>query len=105
MKRKLSVLPPSLRLWMRFVDDTFVIQQEEHKKIFLEHIKKVDTAIKFTVESNQQDDVIPFLDTIVKSEADNTLPLTVYRKPKHTDQHLQWDNHHNLVAKYSVIST
>ena len=23
----------------------------------------------------------------------------------HTDQYLQWDSHHNLVAKYSVIST
>ena len=23
----------------------------------------------------------------------------------HTDQYLQWDNHHNLAAKYSVIST
>ena len=23
----------------------------------------------------------------------------------HTDQHLQWDSHHNIVAKYSVIST
>ena len=26
------------RLWIRYVDDTFVIQQEEHKEIFLEHI-------------------------------------------------------------------
>ena len=23
----------------------------------------------------------------------------------HTDQYLQWDNHHNLAAMYSVIST
>ena len=23
----------------------------------------------------------------------------------HTDQYLQWDSHHNLAAKYSVIST
>ena len=47
------------------MDDTFVIQQEEHIQIFLEHINKVDYAIKFTVESNQQDGAIPFLDTIV----------------------------------------
>ena len=61
------------RLWMRYVDDTFVIQQEEHKQIFLEHIIKVAPAIKFTVESNQQDGAIPFLDIIVKLKADNTL--------------------------------
>ena len=71
-------------------------------RTFLEHINNVDPAIKFTVENNQQDGAIPFLDTKVKPEADNTLSLTVYRKPMHTDQYLQWDSHHNLVAKYSV---
>ena len=65
----------------------------------------MDPAIKFTVESNQQNGAIPFLDTIVKPEADNTLSLTVYRKPMHTDQYLQWDSHHDVAAKYSVIST
>ena len=66
---------------------------------------KLDPAIKFMLESNQQDGAIPFLDTIVKPEADNTLLLTVYRKPIHTDQYLQWDSHHNLVAKYNVMRT
>ena len=87
------------------MDDTFVIQQEEHKQNFLEHINNVDPVIKFSVECNQQGGAIQFLDTIVKPEADNTLSLTVYRKPTHTNQYLQWDSHHNLVAKYSVIST
>ena len=49
--------------------------------------------------------VIPFLDTLVKPEADNSLSITVYRKPMHTDQYLQWDSHHNLTAMYSVLST
>ena len=31
----------------------------------------------------------PF-DTIVKPEADGSLSITVYRKPTHTDQYLQW---------------
>ena len=104
MKGQPSVLPLPPRLWMRYVDDTFVIQQEEHRQNFLEHINNMVPAIKFTLESNQQDVSIPFLDTIVKPEADSTLSLTVYRKPMHTDQYLQWDSHHNLVAKYSVIS-
>ena len=89
---------------MRYEDGTYVIQQEGHKQTFLEHINKVGPAIKFTVENNQENDAIPFLDTLVKLEAHNTLSITVYRKPMHTDQHLQWDSHHNLVAKYSVIS-
>ena len=89
---------------MRYVDNTFVIQQEGHKQTFLEHINKVDPTTKFTVEGNQESGAIPFLDTLVKPETNNTLSITVYRKPTHTDQYLQRDSHHNLAAKYSVIS-
>ena len=93
------------RLWMRYLDDTFVIQQEEQKQTFLDHINKVDPAIEFTVEGNQENAAVPFIDTLVKPEADNSLSITVYRKPMHTNQYLQWDSHHNLAAKYSMIST
>ena len=34
-----------------------------------------------------------------------SLSITVYRKPTHTDQYLQWDSHHHLSAKFSVIQT
>ena len=64
-----------------------------------------DPAIKFTVEDNKEDDSIPFLDTIVKPEEDGSLYITVYKKPTHSDQYLQWDSHHNLSAKFSVINT
>ena len=57
------------------------------------------------MEDNKDDGSIPFLDTIVKPEADGTLSITVYRKPTHTDQYLQWDSHHHLSAKFSVIHT
>ena len=54
---------------------------------------------------NKEDGAITFLDTIVKPEADGTLSITVYRKPTHTDQYLQWDSQHQLSAKFSVIYT
>ena len=92
-------------MWCRYVDDTFVIQKEDHKKNFLEHINSVDLAIKFTVEDNKEDGAIPFLDTIAKPEAYGRLSITVYGKPAHTDQYLQWDSHHHLSAKYSIINT
>ena len=57
------------------------------------------------MEDNTEDGSIPFLDTIVKPEADGSLSITVYRKPTHTDQYLQWDSHHHLSAKFSVIHT
>ena len=95
--------PP--RYWYRFVDDTLVIQQQAHKQLFLDHINSIDPSIKFTVKGNQENGAIPFLDTLVKSEADNSLSIRVYHKPTHTDQYLQWDSHHNLSAKYSVTGT
>ena len=33
--------PP--RMWRRYVDDTFVIQQKSHKEEFFQHINTVDT--------------------------------------------------------------
>ena len=87
------------------MDDTFVIHKEANKQSFLQHINSVDPAIRFTVEDNKEDGSIPFLDTIVKPEADGSLSITVYRKPTHTDQYLQWDSHHHLSVKFSVIQT
>ena len=55
----------------RFVDDAWVIQQQAHKELFLDHINSVDPAIKFTVKGNQEDGALPFLDTLVRPMADN----------------------------------
>ena len=90
-QKALNTAPHLPRFWWRFVDDTFVNKQD-----FLQHISSVDPAVRFTVEDNREDGSIPFLDTIVKLEADGSLSITVYRKPMHTDQYLQWDSHHHL---------
>ena len=103
-QKALSTAPPP-RFWHRFVGDIFVIHKEANKQDFLQHISSVHPAIGFTVEDNKEDGSIPFLDTIVKPEADGSLSITVYRKPMHTDQYLQWDSHHHFSAKFSVINT
>ena len=97
-----SPLPPSL--WLRFVDDTFVINQAEHSQELLQHINNQDPHIQFTVEPTQQGS-LPFLDTLITIQPDNTLSTTVYRKPTHTDQYLHWDSNHHITAKQSVFKT
>ena len=104
-QKALRTAPHTPRFWHRYIDDTFVIHKEVKKQGFLQHINSVDPAIKFTVEDNKEDGSTLFLDTIVKPEADGTLSMTVYRKPTHTDQYLQWDSHHHLAAKFSIIHT
>ena len=97
-QKALSTAP---RFWCRFVDDTFVIHKEVNKQDFLQHINSIDPAIRFTVEEIKEDGSILFFDTIVKPEADGSLSITVYRKPLHTDQYLQWNSHHHISAKFS----
>ena len=104
-QKALSTAPHPPRFWHRYVDDTFLIHKKANKQGFLQHINSVDPAIRFTVEDNKEDGSIPFLDTIVKPEVDGSLSIAVYRKPTHTDQYLQWDSHHHLSAKFSVIQT
>ena len=93
------------QFWFRYVDATWAIQQRVHKQECLEHINSIDPAIKFTVEGTQGNGSIPFLDTLVTPEANNSQSFTVYHKPTHTDQYLQLDSHHNVSTKYSVIGT
>ena len=50
-------------------------------------------------------DSLPFLDTLVTIEQDNTFSTSVYRKPTHTDQYLHWDSNHHITAKQSVFNT
>ena len=88
-------------MWMTLLLST----RKPTNKASYKHINSVDPAIKFIVEDNKEDGSIPFLDTIAKPEVDGSLSITVYRKPTHTDQYLQWDSHHNLSAKFSVINT
>ena len=87
------------------MDDTFVIQQQANKQLFLDHINSIDPAIQFTVKGKQDNGAIPFLNTLVTPQTDHSLSITGYHKLTHIDQYLQWDSNHNLSAKYSVIDT
>ena len=75
------------------------------KKRSSTHINSVDLSILFTTEEAKQDVSMPLLDALVTPQEDGTLTTSAYRNPTHTDLYLQWDSHHNLVCKYSVINT
>ena len=57
------------------------------------------------MEDFGSDGSMPFLDTLVIPRSDGSFSTTVYRKPTHTDLYLQWDSHHTIAAKYSVVNT
>ena len=103
--RALATSPHPPSLWKRFVDDTFTIIKKSHNDAFLDHINSIDNNIKFTCDESRDDGSIPFLDILIIPEKDGRLNTTVCRKPTHTDLYLQWDSHHNIPSKYSVIGT
>ena len=53
-----SPCPPSP--WKRYVDGFFVIQEEQYKNEFFQHINSLDNNIKFTAESAKADGSMPF---------------------------------------------
>ena len=104
-KEALDTAPHPPSLWKRYVDDTFVIQEEQYKNEFFQHINSLDNNIKFTAETTKADGSMPFLYTLVTPQSDGSLATTLYRKPTHTNQYLQWDSHHAMSNKYSIISS
>ena len=91
--------------YISYVDDTFTIQQAEHTQQLLQHINSQNPHIQFTNEEPNQDDSLPFLDTVVFPGPDNTLTAIVYWKPTHTDQYLHSDRNHSISAKNSIFNT
>ena len=103
--RALSTSPNPPLMWKRFVDDTFVVIKKAHKEEFLTHLKSVDKNIQFTGEESRPDGSIPFLDILITPGEDGRLDTTVYRKLIHTDQYMNWDSHHTISSKYSLVGT
>ena len=65
----------------------------------------MDENLKFTREKSNTNKELPYLDSLSKAEDDGSFSSTVYRKPTHTDQYLQFGSHHPLVHKLGVIRT
>ena len=101
--RAINTSPHPPLMWKRFVDDTCLVIKAAHKQEFLGHINSIDHHIQFTSEDSKPDGSMPFLDMMITPKDNGRLGTTVYRKPTHTDLYLQWDSHHTMSSKYSVV--
>ena len=93
--------PP--KIWERHVDDVLSVIQRIHLQELLHHINSLHPQTQFT-KGEEQDSILPFLDTLVQQNPDKTISVKVYRKPTHTNQYLNHTSHHSTSAKQSVIT-
>ena len=87
-----------------FLDLCTHILDEYDVEEFTEHINSIDPHIKFTIEP-EKDSKLPFLDLCTHILDDGSTKITVYRKPTHTEQYLNFKSHHPLIHKHSVVRT
>ena len=96
------VNPPSFRA--RLVDDVYSNPKTLTKDSFLVHLKGQDPSIDWTSEE-ERENTLPYIDTRTHRNPDGSLSLTVYRKPTHTDQYLNFQSNHHISHKLSVPKT
>lgn len=103
-----ATAPPHCRptLWKRYVDDILEKIKNGHTQELTDHLNSIDPTgnIKFTHEE-ECNKTIAFLDVKIHHRDDDSIKITVYRKPTHTDQYLLWTSEHPTAHKLSVVRT
>ncbi|XP_071491393.1 uncharacterized protein [Diadema antillarum] len=102
--KTLKSYPVPPKFWGRYVDDTIVVIKEDQIDQFTDHINSQHSSIKFTME-REENGQIPVLDVLISRNQEGRLSFSVYRKPTHTEQSLNFTSHHPLQHKLGVIRT
>ncbi|BHF65638.1 hypothetical protein SprV_0200865100 [Sparganum proliferum] len=75
------------KFWARYVDDTFVIIDQDKINYYAEVLNSIIPDLQFTMEE-EVGDKLPFLDVLVCRQPNDELATSVYRKPTNTLQML-----------------
>ena len=92
--------PP--QFWKRYVDDICVAI---NRKNFLYHLNTIEESIQFTVEVESDTNGLPFLDVYLHRCEDSSVGTSLYRKPTHTDNYLDFRSHHPIQHRTGVVRT
>ena len=88
----------------RYVDDTFVIfQNEKESEEFLIRLNGLHSSFQFTFEK-EKNNSLPFLDVHVE-HTKGSYETKAYRKPTFTAQYLRWESFTPIKRKASLVST
>ena len=92
-----------VKCWKRYVDDTFVILPDSEVSSFFDFINGVEPSINFTIEKEDAQQQLSFLDALVRRLPAGDLAFRVHRKPTHTNKYLDFSSHHPISHRRSVV--
>ena len=91
-------------VYLRYVDDTFVIlKNEKERRRFHQLLNDLHPSLSFTCES-EKNDQLPFLDVMVERKTGRFL-TSVYRKPTFTGLYTRWNSHCEKRRKTNLAKT
>ncbi len=98
-------IPP--KLYVRFVDDIFVIYDKDSFNIdeFLQLFNDQHPEINLTIKHENQQQKLPFLDILVQQtdqiqpNANRSISLSIHRKTTHSHKYLHYRSSHPLSLK------
>ena len=88
--KAITSAPHQPGVWMQYADYKFVVFNKDYAQQFTDNINNLNQHIKFT-NTPETEGTLPFLDALVKRQADGSLKVNVYPKPTHTDQYLSFN--------------
>lgn len=101
--RALTSAPAQPSLWVRFVDDIFVLWLHDLNTLekFHSHLNKIHPSIQFTKEMESEDQ-LNFLDVLVKRQ-NHRYRTSMYRKATHTNLYTHYTSYHHPSVKTGTI--
>ena len=93
--------PPCI--WLRYIDDTFVVLKKTEVVSFYKFINNIEDSIKFMVKQ-EVGNAIPFLSVLIIRN-NGQLTTKAYRKPTHTTKYLNFNSCHNFSQKVGLVKT
>ncbi|KAH9596979.1 hypothetical protein MS3_00000981 [Schistosoma haematobium] len=106
VQRLESVISPVIKpkIWIRYVDDTFIIVKKNDLENTSKLINNVFDDIKFTMKQ-ESSNKLSFLDILITRTDTGKLEIQVYRKPTHTDQILNYNSNNPRAHKINCVHT
>ena len=96
-------LPFQLPFIFKFMDDTIMAIPNNSEHIILSKFNSFDPRLQFTIESENEERSIPFLDTLVIRSEDGHIDTDWYRKPQNSGRIIHFKSNQPYKHKINTI--